>query len=258
MHRSIILSKQDRGEADELVVFFSKEVGWLRGVAKNAKKSRIRFAGHLEPFSLVDLTLRSRKKDDLVWIDQSEVLNGFMGIRSDIAKVALAAYFLEISSIFLGESHPDQQLFDFLLRFLQALDVTEPSPLIMLLQEIRLLGMLGYAPGFQSCPICAKEIEPGMEVLFSPDQGGVAHRDCIGSDERAVVISPDTLAVVRRGLEVDSAAASRLRLKQRGVNEIRTALSGFARHIRGREINSLLFLEKMVRRSESDLHTAES
>ena len=38
--KSIILKKYDFGEADELVVFLSRELGWLRGVAKNAKKSR--------------------------------------------------------------------------------------------------------------------------------------------------------------------------------------------------------------------------
>ena len=90
--KSIILKKYDFGEADELVVFLSRELGWLRGVAKNAKKSRIRFGGHLEPLSLVDFTLRPRKKDDLVWIDESQVIHGFLLIRSDIAKVARAQY----------------------------------------------------------------------------------------------------------------------------------------------------------------------
>jgi len=93
----MILKKQDRGEADELVIFLSRELGWLRGVAKNAKKSRVRFGGHLEPFSLVDLTIRSRQKDTMVWIDESQALHGFLGIRSDIKKVAQAAYFFELS-----------------------------------------------------------------------------------------------------------------------------------------------------------------
>ncbi len=246
MHRSIILSKQDRGEADELVLFFSREVGWLRGIAKNAKKSRIRFAGHLEPFSLADLILRTRKKDDLVWIDQSEVVNGFLRIRSDIARVAHAAYFLEMSSIFMGESQPDHALFDFLVHFLDTLDTQAPDRLHLIMEEIRLFSRLGYGPEFHICPVCGKEIEPGTEVLFSPDKGGVVHQQCIDLTAGNLVVSPDTLAVVRRGLEVDAEVASRLRLKEKGIRELRSALSAFARHIRGREINSLLFLEQIV------------
>jgi DNA repair protein RecO (recombination protein O) len=247
VQRSIILSKQDRGEADELVLFFSREVGWLRGVAKNAKKSRIRFAGHLEPFSLVDLILRSRKKDDLVWIDQSEVVNGFLRIRSDIIRVAYAAYFLEMSSIFMGESQPDQALFDFLVHFLETLDAGQPEPLQLLLDEIRLFARLGYAPEFHTCPQCGKEIEPGTEAIFSLEKGGVAHRECVSADAQNLVISPDTLAVVRRGLEVGSEAATRLRIKPRGAHELRNALSAFARYTRGRQINSLIFLEQIIR-----------
>ena len=143
--KSIILKKYDFGEADELVVFLSRELGWLRGVAKNAKKSRIRFGGHLEPLSLVDFTLRPRKKDDLVWIDESQVIRGFLLIRSDVAKVARAQYFLELCSVFLPEDHPDPVLFDFTLNFLESLEADLPNPVRLLLDEIRLLGILGYA-----------------------------------------------------------------------------------------------------------------
>ncbi|HMK33468.1 MAG TPA: DNA repair protein RecO, partial [Desulfomonilaceae bacterium] len=146
MIRSIILKKQDRGEADELVVFLSRDLGWLRGIAKNAKRSRVRFAGHLESFALVDLILRPRKKDDLVWIDESQVVRGFLGIRSNIAKVARAAYFLELASVFLPESNSDPAVFDFLQSFLESLDTSAPDPLRLMVDEIRLLGLLGYSP----------------------------------------------------------------------------------------------------------------
>ncbi|MBI5251383.1 MAG: DNA repair protein RecO, partial [Desulfomonile tiedjei] len=179
MVSSLILKKQDRGEADELVVFLSRELGWLRGIAKNAKKSRVRFGGHLETFSLVDLTLRPRKKDDLVWIDESQVIHGHIGIRSDIAKVTRAAYFLELASVFLPEDSPDADLFDFLHDFLDSLESGNPSSLCLLLDEIRLLGLLGYSPRFDVCTGCGKPLEPGQEGVFSPPLGGVCHRLCI-------------------------------------------------------------------------------
>ena len=84
-------------------------------------------------------------------------------------------------------------------------------------------------------------------MVFSSEKGGVCHRECIGTGPDNLIISPDTLAVVRRGLEVGAEAASRLRLKQQGLQELRSALSAFVRHTRGREINSLLFLEQIMR-----------
>jgi len=244
--RAIIFKKQDRGEADELVVFFSRELGWLSGVAKNAKKSRVRFGGHLEPFSLVDLSLRKRRKDDLVWIDESQVLRGFLGIRKHIAKVARASYFLELASVFLGEAQPDPELFDFLVDILDALSVAGPDPMRFLLDEIRLLGFLGYEPRFDWCSVCGKRLDVGQGVVFSPSGGGTCHVACAGpSLFPPLPLSPDTLAVVRRGLRVDREVAGRLKLNRKGQEELRNALSAFVRHLRGAEISSLVFLEKM-------------
>jgi len=241
---SLILKKQERGEADELVVFLSRDLGWLRGIAKNSKKSRVRFGGHLEPFSLVDLTLRPRRKDDLVWIDESQVMHGHLGIRSDIRKVARAAYFLELSSVLLPEGSADPVVFDFLHEFLDTLESSNPSASSLLLDEIRLLGLLGYAPRFDVCPACGEPLERGMEGIFSDPLGGVCHPECVPPGEvRGITISPGTLAVVRRGLELDGDAARRLRLNKNGLEELRKILSGFVRYIRGAELGSLTFLE---------------
>jgi len=242
--RSIILKKQDRGEADELVVFVTRDLGWLRGVAKNSRKSRVRFGGHLEPFSLVDLTLRQRKKDDLVWIDESHVVNGFLGIRPHIGKVALAAYFLELASIFQAEANADAELFDFLRTFLDTVETAGLNPVRFMLDEIRLLGLLGYAPRFDACPLCGEGFQQGERALFSPNMGGAVHPECARGKELDLPLSPDTLALLRRGLELEGEAVSRLRLSKRGTVELRNLLSAFVRHLRGKEINSLLFLEK--------------
>lgn len=246
MAKSIVFKKYDFGEADELVVFLSRELGWLRGVAKNAKKSRVRFGGHLEPLSLVEFVLRSRKKDDLVWIDESQVIQGFLRIRSDIGKVARAQYFLELCSVFLPEDHPDPVLFDFIQTFLESLEADIANPVQLLLDEIRLLGLLGYAPRFDLCPACGKPLERGQEAIFVAALGGACHRTCVNTKEGGnILLSPNTLAIVRRGLEVGNEAAGRLRLNRAGLQELRQALSAFVRYQRGGEINSLRFLERM-------------
>jgi DNA repair protein RecO (recombination protein O) len=244
--RSLIFRKHDRGEADEIVKFLARDAGWLTGVAKNAKKSRVRFGGHLEPFSLVDLLIRPRRKDDMVWIDESQVLRGFIGIRADISKVARAAYFMEVAALLVPEGQPEPELFDFVLGFLDVLDTDDPGQIRLLLDEISLLGLLGYGPRFDLCPACGKALAPGQDGFFSVALGGVCHRTCAGQYDRPLlVLSPDTLAVVRRAQGVGRLAANRLRLSQKGLQELRAALSAFVRHIRGEEVGSLLFLENM-------------
>ncbi len=244
--QSIILKKQDWGEADELVVFLARELGRLTGVAKNAKKSRVRFGGHLEPMALVDLSLRSRKRDDLVWIDEAQVMNGFLGIRTNLAKVAKTSYFFELSSIFLPEGQPEPAVFDFLVGFLEDVQTTDPGSLLFMLNEIQLLALLGYAPRFDACTVCGKTLERGEDAFFSHIHGGACHPGCVtDSDARNLPLAPDTLAVIQKGLAVDRGVAERLRLNRKGLDELRQALSAFVRSLRGAEIKSLLFLEDM-------------
>lgn len=247
LFRSIILKKQDWSEADELVVFFSRDLGWLRGIAKNSKRSRVRFGGHLEPLSVVDLALRQRKKDGLVWIDEAQVQRGFLGIRSEISRVALALYFLELASIFLPEDQSDPLVFDFVLGFLERLEEGQETAILSILDELRVLGLLGYAPRFDLCPACGKALTAGEEAVFSPTLGGACHLHCLAAGEdRSLLLSPATLAVVRRGLQVEMSVARRLRLHRNGIEEARRTLSAFVRHLRGEDVKSLSFLEKLT------------
>jgi DNA repair protein RecO (recombination protein O) len=240
----LIFKKQHFGEADELVVFLSREMGWMTGIAKNSRKSRVRFAGNLETLSLVDLTVKIRKKDDRVWIEDSQVIRGFLPLRQSILKVGTASYFTELASLLLPEGQQDSDIFDFLVNFFSFLETYEPSPVNYLLHEIFLLRLLGYEPRFDSCAACGSALEPGRPAIFSIFSGGVCHPSCLKDGENIEIsISPETLALVRRGLQIDIEAARRLRLHNRGIAELRVALSAFARHLAGREIKSLLFVE---------------
>lgn len=251
--KAIILTKRDRGEADELVVFLSRDLGWLTGVAKNAKKSRIRFGGHLEPLSVVDLILRLRRNDNLVWIDESQVVWGFLNIRSDLAKVSWATYFLELTLVFLPEGHRDPDLFDFLTEVLGTLDSSHPNTTQLLLEEIRLLGHLGYAPRFDICPVCGEPLGVNSDAVFSPTNGSACHSQCIPTSEtRALVLSPSSMAMIRRGLALEREPANRLRLNKIGQHELRRSLSAFVRYLRGADINSLAFLEKFILAQSSE------
>jgi len=243
---SIILQTIDRGEADELVVFLSKDLGRSAGIAKNAKRSRIRFSGHLEPLSLVELLVRMRRKDDLVWIDESHVLDGRLNLRKSIHKIAWARYFGELISLFVPEAHPDAPLFEFFDNLLKEMDDSDLTPVQLMIEEVRLLGLLGYAPRFDACPACGKKIEPGEYAYFSVQAGGACHAKCVGAnDEKSVQLSPGAVAVARRGPVLERKAAARLKLHDQGLKELRSALSNFVRYLRGGQINSLLFMEKM-------------
>ncbi|MGC9028316.1 MAG: DNA repair protein RecO [Desulfomonilaceae bacterium] len=247
MTTAIILRTKDYGEADQLVVFFSKELGRITGIAKNARKSRWRFAGHLESLSLTEMRLRPRKRDGLVWIEESCVLDGRLDLRRDIHKVAWAQYFVELTCVFVPEAHPDPAVYDFLLAFVHDLETSTPTPVMLLLDELRFLGLLGYGPRFDSCPLCGKELAQGHPAYFNARAGGACHLQCVNAgQEEYIMLSPAALAVARRAPVLDRVSAARIRLNRHALGELRSALSTFVRSLRGGELHTLSFMEKLA------------
>ncbi|MGH2652227.1 MAG: DNA repair protein RecO, partial [Actinomycetota bacterium] len=62
------------GESDRIVSFLTREEGRIRGVARNARRSRRRFGGSLELLSRVRTTWFERESAELVRVESCELL----------------------------------------------------------------------------------------------------------------------------------------------------------------------------------------
>ena len=63
---ALILRTYTLGESDRIVVFLTSDRGKKRAVAKNARQSRRRFGGALEPLTYGRVGYREREGRDLV------------------------------------------------------------------------------------------------------------------------------------------------------------------------------------------------
>src|SRR5678816_3302541 len=63
---ALILRTYALGESDRIVVFLTRDRGKKRGVAKNAKQSRRRFGGGLEPMTCGRVSYFEKERRDLV------------------------------------------------------------------------------------------------------------------------------------------------------------------------------------------------
>ena len=91
---AVVLRHSDWGEADRVLVLFTREQGKVRALAKGARKMLSRKAGHLEPFTHVKVLLALGK--DFWIVTQAETLNAFLSIRSDLLRTAYAALVIEL------------------------------------------------------------------------------------------------------------------------------------------------------------------
>ena len=107
---ALILRSYALGESDRLVVFLTRDRGKKRGVAKNARQSRRRFGGALEPLTCGRVGYMERERRDLVRIDYVEPTRSPLSA-ADGEALGYVGYFAELIDEWAQESDPNESLF---------------------------------------------------------------------------------------------------------------------------------------------------
>lgn len=239
-----MLRHSNWGEADRLLVLFSREAGKLRAVAKGVRKMHSRKAGHLEPFTHVKLLL-ARGRD--FWIvTQAETRNAYLPLRDDLVRTAYAAYVIELLDRFTYEEGENRALFQLLVDTLERVS-SSPDPFgPVRYYEIRLLDLLGFRPQLNFCLGCGKEIK-AEDQYFDMSQGGVLCPSCGRKAPTARSISMDALKVLRHYQRSTFQEASRLEISAAVRQEVETLLNQYLTYLLERRLNTPAFLQEVRR-----------
>src|SRR5580704_8787274 len=107
---ALILRTHKLGESDRIVVFLTRDRGKKRGVAKNARQSRKRFGGALEPLTHGRVGYFERERRDLVRLDYVEAVRSPLLSGSGEA-LGHAGYFAELIDEWSPDADPNGTLF---------------------------------------------------------------------------------------------------------------------------------------------------
>jgi len=228
---AFLLRKIQYGEADLILSLFTKDFGKIRGLAKNARKSRKRFGGRLEPF--IHFRVRFREKPaGMKFIEDTETIRAFSGLMEDIELFMWGSFILENVDILIPEEEPSSDTFELLVHTLSALDSGKsPIPVILNFQ-LSLLSLSGYKPNLDNCLECGNPIEKGF---FSIKKGGVFCNECKGDRTNGFLVSPKDMIIRQDLIEGNLEAAFKY---------IRLLLK-FTEYHTGKEIKSSKFLEEL-------------
>jgi len=191
---AVVLRHSDWGEADRLIGLFSRESGKQRAIAKGARKVRSRKAGHLEPFTRVNLMLARGR--DLAIITQAETVDAYQPLREDLLKTGYASYVVELLDRFTYEEGENRALFTLLADTLARIAYQDDPFVAVRYYEIRLLDLLGFRPDLQNCVRCGNEVLP-EDQFFSPALGGVICPRCGVEHQEAHPVSMNALRFMR-------------------------------------------------------------
>jgi DNA repair protein RecO (recombination protein O) len=199
---AVVLRTYKSGEADRVVVLWTRHHGKVRVLAKGVRKTSSRLGGNLETLAYVKVDLVKTRGEFYIarHVQHRERL---ATLRDSYARISAGYAVVEAVDAIPSDGVPDEEIFDLLTRVLTTLDDASFEPaLVPASFFLRLLALDGSAPVIEECVNCGKR---SPLVAFDAQIGGTLCDDC----RQGVALSPEALVLLRRVLGGDLAGVLR-------------------------------------------------
>ncbi|MGH2734664.1 MAG: DNA repair protein RecO [Actinomycetota bacterium] len=228
---AVVLKAIKLGEADRILTLFTRNHGKVRAVAKGVRKTKSRFGGRLEPFTLVDLMLYQGRSLDT--ITGASIVEPFREVREDYARYTAACALAEAVEKVTEEHERQFSTYSLLVGGLRALakggaETVVPAFLV------KLLSVSGYHPNLGVCGGCDEDEVVG----FSPALGGAVCAACSFEDDSAFRLGPDRLLLLAKLLRDEFGVAA----ETQATIDVTQALRRYAEYHLERPLRSLTLL----------------
>ncbi len=158
---AIVLRAYNFGEADRIVVLFSRDAGRLRSVASGSRRRRNRFGSSLEPLTYLRAWLYERENRDLLRLNSTEILESFVDMQREYPVHVAAQYMAEVCDGFLPERERDDRVFRLLLHALQALKQERKVDSVLVYFNYWVLRLSGFLGDLEKCAGCGQALSAG-------------------------------------------------------------------------------------------------
>ncbi|MCA9364545.1 MAG: DNA repair protein RecO [Candidatus Moranbacteria bacterium] len=237
-YRAIVLGKRDIADVDRLYTFYSLEGGLLCVSARGVRKVTAKLAAHLETFVEAHVLVARRRGSGTIISAVTE--NAYPVFRRDVLALGelfwVADQFLRMVSF----DDVDERLFFLYRSFLSTVeDISARSGLsesrrgdlyrlISLSFLFHTLSLLGYDLSFLRCAVSGKSLSSCQSsCVFSPALGVVACGEYSGSFSDAIVVSDNTIKLLRLFANNSFSSLMRLHVDQHDLAQARRVYDTF-------------------------------
>ena len=246
---AIILRRIGYGDYDLILSLITLDGGKKSAIAKSAKKSRKRFGGILEPFSVLEIVLTAKKgAGGLPLLKEAALKRPFPAIGTDLLRTAYASYWAELINNWMEESKIDKDAYALFEHSLSQLDTgSVPPAALSIVFQMRFISLSGYGPNLTQCGVCKRGLERIESSWFTFDikQGELACDRCRPQFQGRPVLSVGTIKQLLWIASGDLSKATKIRLGSSAIKEGLSFLEVFVPYHLGREPRSLAFLRRM-------------
>ncbi len=241
--RAVILRRRNYGDADRILTVYTPSFGKRFFIAKGARKTASRKAGHLELFNHANLLLAQARTWDI--ITESVTVESYLGLRADLDSISQAAYICELVDAFSGEDDENRPLWELLLLSLRELNAKrEGGTLLLRWFELKLLVLMGFQLQLFGCLGCGEELRAVKNYLHF-HAGGVYCPVCGQTLKGAEPIAPQVLKILRHLTRVEWPEVRNLQLRQATARSVEDVLQRYLVTVLERRLKSVDFLRRL-------------
>ena len=190
---ALVLREVRYKEADRILTLLTDTDGKLTAKARGALRKSSRTAAATQQLTYAEMTLFGNRGR---WtVNEATVKEPFTGLREEMERLALGAYFAECMEAFSVEEQPEPALLQLGLNSLYALSHGLYSQeKIKAAFELRLMCLSGYTPELTACAVCGREPE---EPVLSLERGRVCCAVCAHAMGERVKLGRGALEAMR-------------------------------------------------------------
>lgn len=170
----IIIKRRNYGEADRMLMVFTKYFGKLSIKATGVRKISSRRSPHVELLNHVQLTLY--KGQGMPIVTEAQTLENFSSVKEDLTKVGFAYHLCELIDGLCAEEQEHESVFHLFsqtLKKLSAIQINNKEELVSTIHEfeIELLSQLGFfrktnlSPTFNSSAFIEQILEKKLKSI---------------------------------------------------------------------------------------------
>ncbi|MCD8088609.1 MAG: DNA repair protein RecO [Oscillospiraceae bacterium] len=235
--KGLVLRQAKYKEADLILTLLTAEHGKMTVKARGALRKGSRLGAASQILCYSEFTLFGNRgrwsANEGVTIDQ------FLGLREDIAQLALGAYFAQLLDTVCQEEIPAGPVLSLALNSLYALSRGMYGPEhVKAVLELRLMCLEGFQPEVSACGVCGRVDMD--EPVFSP-QAGMAHCRACGSavSGGAVPLDEAALAAMRHIVGAEARKEFSFAIPEESEKRLCRACEQLVRCQLDREFNAL-------------------
>ena len=197
--QGIVLKTRPVRDADRTYTIYTASHGKITVLAQGTRRGKSKLSPHLGSFGVVDIMVAKGRRIDR--LAGACLARRFPSLPASLLKTVTAQSFLLTIDSLTKRELPEERIFSLLVGFFEALDGWNAPESdhggrhpVYDSAALKLLDILGFAPEFDVCVRCRRDL-PATGNALNALRGGIECSGCRATSKEAV--SPDVIEALR-------------------------------------------------------------